>query len=313
MIALLESEEPCLQGVPENLKKWQAQCIERLKKTYVNWQKNIRQGQLRVYLAIAFSKTGLLGSLRMSSYNPLPHQRIQGDYYDASIARSLDDARKIVKYYWQAKYKLPTTEVDKSLYNWAIEWGSSLFEQFEEEPITGQSFTFAFTALFFISSLRILAKQNLLDVYDYNSRQKLEPDELVLPHNTVASGAFLRDQIPDESLTPKSYKSIATQRVTSVQIKLDAISEANSVHETLKFFLIPKDNYFDIKVQRPNITVVPVENLDDLITHFFGEWSIESQQVSDDSTTRVDVKNFIQQALELTRQLSSIHQQNKIY
>ena len=313
LIALLESEEPCLQGVPENLQKWQAQCIERLKNTYVHWQETIQQGQLRLYLAIAFNKTGLLGSLRMSSYNPLPHQRIQGDYYDASIARSLDDARKIVKYYWQAKYKLPTTEVDESLQSWAIEWGSSLFEQFEKEPITGQSFTFAFTALFFISSLRILAKKNLLDVYDYRSGQKLEPDELLLPHHTVASGAFLRDQIPDESLTPKNYKTITTQRVASVQIKLDAIAEANLVHETLNFFLIPKDNYFDIQVQYPNITVVPVENLDDLITHFFGDWSIVSQQVGKDSTARVDVKNFIQQALELTKQLASIHQQNKIY
>lgn len=313
LIALLESEEPCLQGVPENLQKWQAQCIERLKKTYIHWQETIQQGQLRLYLTIAFNKTGLLGSLRMSSYNPLPHQRIQGDYYDASIARSLDDARKIVKYYWQAKYKLPTVEVDESLQSWAIEWGSSLFEQFEKEPITGQSFTFAFTILFFISSLRILTEQNLLEVYDYQSGQKLEARELVLPHHTVASGAFLRDQIPDESLTPKSYKTIASQRVASVQIKLDAIAQANLVHETLHFFLIPKDNYFDIQIQYPNITVVPVENLDDLITHFFGDWSIVSQQVSKDSTARVDVKNFIHQALELTKQLASIHQQNKIY
>ncbi|BBM83960.1 AAA family ATPase [Candidatus Uabimicrobium amorphum] len=313
LIALLESEEPCLQGVPENLEKWQTQCIERLKKTYLNWQDNIQQGQLRLYLVIAFSQTGLLGSLRMSSYNPLPHQRIQGDCYDTSIARSLDDARKIVKYYWQAKYKLPTIDVDESLHDWAIEWGSSLFEQFENKPITGQSFTFAFTILFFISSLRILSRKNLIEVYDYKSGKRLEPHELVLPHNTIASGAFLRDQIPDESLTPKNYKPIATQRVAGVQTKLDIISQANSIHETLNFFLIPKDNYFDIQVQDPNVTVVPIENLDDLITHFFRDWSIVSQQVSKDATTRVDVKNFIQQALELTKQLSYIHQQNKIY
>ncbi|WP_372366771.1 AAA family ATPase [Candidatus Uabimicrobium sp. HlEnr_7] len=315
LITLLESDEPCLQGVPENLEKWRSDYLRRLSITYHHWRSHILNAQLRLYFVVAFNKTGLLSSLRMSSYNPLPYQRIQGSDYDNSISRSLDDARKIVKYYWQAKYKLSATEVDKSLQVWAIEWGSSLLAQFRDKPIIGESFTFAFTILFFLSSLRQLAEQESLTVRNYKNNDKIEPHQLILPTNIVASGAFLRNQIPDESLTPKTYKTISTQKVADVQIKLDVLYDVNLVCEEsfIEYFLIPKDNYFEIQNQSQDIAVVPIENLDDLITKFFPDWLVVGSKELPKQKTRVDVKNFIEQALLLTKQLRKIHRQNRIY
>lgn len=316
LIALLEGDESCLQGVPDNISKWQNQCLEKLSNTYRYWKDNITQGQIRAYFVVAFNKVGLLSSLRMSSYNPLPYQRIQGSGYDTSIARSLDDARKIVKYYWQAKYKLPTTEVDKNLEAWAVEWGSSLLSQFKNRSVTGQSFCFTFTIFFFISSLRKLCEQGILDVYHHESYQKIEPHHLNLPSNMVASGAFVRDQIPDESLTPKKYNNIATTKITDIQTKLEVISQANSVCDQpfIEYFLIPKDNYFDIETPDEKIVIVPIENLDDLITKFFPNWFIRSKyQTSEQPKTHINIEQFVQQGEQLALQLSKIHRQNKIY
>ncbi|BBM82881.1 ATP-binding protein [Candidatus Uabimicrobium amorphum] len=316
LIALLESDESCLQGVPDNISKWQNQCLVKLSNTYRYWKENIAQGQLRAYFVVAFNNVGLLSSLRMSSYNPLPYQRIQGSGYDTSIARSLDDARKIIKYYWQAKYKLPTSEVDKNLEAWAVEWGSSLLSQFKNRPVTGQSFSFTFTIFFFISSLRKLCEQGVLEVYHHDSHQKIEPHCLNLPSNMVASGAFIRDQIPDESLTPKQYNNIATKKIAHIQTKLEVISQANSVcHEPfIEYFLIPKDNYFDIETQDEKIVIVPIENLDDLITKFFPNWLIRSKyQTSEQPKSHINIEQFVQQGQQLALQLSKIHRQNKIY
>ncbi|WP_372369609.1 AAA family ATPase [Candidatus Uabimicrobium sp. HlEnr_7] len=316
LIALLEGDESCLQGVPDNISKWQNQCLAKLSNTYRYWKDNITQGQLRAYFVVAFNNVGLLSSLRMSSYNPLPYQRIQGSEYDTSIARSLDDARKIIKYYWQAKYKLPTSEVDKNLEFWAVEWGSSLLSQFKNRPVTGQSFSFAFTIFFFISSLRKLCEQGILDVYHHESHQEIEPHHLNLPSNMVASGAFVRDQIPDESLTPKKYNNIATKKIAYIQTKLEVISQANSVCDQpfIEYFLIPKDNYFDIETQDEKIVIVPIENLDDLIAKFFPNWFIRSKyQTSEQPKSNINIEQFVQQGEQLALQLSNIHKQNRIY
>ena len=236
----IENKYGAIISAPQNLPIWKELYTQKLKENYHNWVELTKQRHVFSYFVVAHGDIGFIGVLQArieKDPKNVPDNHITGYRHPSYIRQTAVHSFRLVKFYLISTLKIPEQCVHEALRTVVILWEESLLSQFAD--LFGSSFSFVFSALFFTCALQNLIEKGIVLATDNITLAPLKPIDIQLPGDTIMSGSFLYNQIPNEFAWGEDGNNIATKIVNSVPTKINSALTVNAIYPLLHKFILP--------------------------------------------------------------------------
>ena len=236
----IENKYGAIISAPQNLLIWKQLYTQKLKENYYNWAELIKQRHVFSYFVVAHGDAGFIGVLQArieKDQKNVPDNHITGYRHPPYIRQTAVYSFRLVKFYLISTLKIPEQCVHEALRTVVILWEESLLSQFTD--LFGSSFSFVFSALFFTCAMQNLIENGVVAAIDSITQAPLKPIDIQIPSDTIMSGSFLYNQIPNEFTWRENGNNIATKIVNSVPTKINSALTVNSIYPLLRKFILP--------------------------------------------------------------------------